>query len=84
MPGQHGKAKSPREMTKGELIAQMIAYTVICGAIASGVIVTLVSNYWSRLTVWACLVPLAFIVYLYVTAARDLLGELLRRRKAGG
>jgi hypothetical protein len=82
MPGYSGKAKAPHEMTNGELIATLIASTVICGVIATGLIVTLVRNYSVVFTLLFCGAGLAFIVYFYVLASWGLLGEMLRRRNA--
>jgi hypothetical protein len=82
MPGYRGKAKAPHEMTNGELIAQMIASTVICGAIATGLIVTLVRSPFSAFTLLFNGAGLVFIVYFYSTASWALMGELLRRRSA--
>jgi hypothetical protein len=82
MPGYYGKAKTPHEMANGELIAQLIASTVICGAIATGLIVTLVRSYSALFTLLFCGAGLVFIVYFYVVAIWGLLGELFRRRNA--
>jgi hypothetical protein len=81
MPG-YGQAKSPHEMTDGELIATLIAFTIICGAIATGLIAILVRSNSVVFTLLFCGAGLVFTVCFYLSASWGLLGELLRRRSA--
>jgi len=82
MPGYRGNAKAPHEMTTYELIATLIACTVICGVIASGVVVTLIRNHSALFPLLFCGVGLAFTVCFYGIASSSLVSELLRRRNA--
>jgi len=78
MPGSGGKAKAPHEMSMRELIATLIAFTVVAWLIATGCIVTIVQNF-SAFTLVFNGAGVVFVASVWLIACWRIIPEMLRR-----
>jgi hypothetical protein len=71
--------KKPTDMSHGELVSSLVAFTVTCGIINAANIVVLVRHWFS---LFAC-VGVVFTTSILIGAWIQFGGELRRRRRGG-